>query len=203
MSIPERIFRLSKAYLHQVRDRIDNELSDAERELNTSVGGSAVASRPDDLDTTLARRSAQSESDAEAMMRRAEERIAAARRDLEGRTELRGSSATEPNGTTTGAVKAASTTSATKAAADAMTIRNADPNASDFRVLGVEVGSDLPTVTSAYEKLARRCDPRRFPDNSTEQKEAERILTRVNASYEALRKRLDPTTNRFGKLEFE
>jgi curved DNA-binding protein CbpA len=70
-------------------------------------------------------------------------------------------------------------------------------------VLGVPVGSDLGTVQSAFEKLARRCDPRRFPENSREQKDAQRILERVNVAFEALRKRLDPTENRFGKLELE
>jgi curved DNA-binding protein CbpA len=69
--------------------------------------------------------------------------------------------------------------------------------------MGVPVGSDLVTVQAAYEKLARRCDPRRFPDGSTEQKEAELILKRVNAAYEVLKKRLDPTESRFGKLELE
>jgi hypothetical protein len=202
VSIPERILRISKAYLNQVRDRIDTELTDAERELD--------AGRPGSVDSTTRRESAaaMSESDAEAMMRRAEERIAAARRDLEGRTELRRPSADAPTAGTTaataanGAAAANGNAAGTSSAAN-LAARNADPNATDFRVLGVEVGSDLPTVTSAYEKLARRCDPRRFPDGSTEQKEAERILTRVNASYEALRKRLDPTQNRFGKLEFE
>jgi hypothetical protein len=58
-------------------------------------------------------------------------------------------------------------------------------------------------VQSEYEKLSRRCDPRRFPEGSDEQKQADLILGRVNASYEALRRRLDPTENRFGKLELE
>ncbi|MBC8103793.1 MAG: J domain-containing protein, partial [Cytophagales bacterium] len=80
---------------------------------------------------------------------------------------------------------------------------SSDPNASDFRVLGVPVGSDLGTVQSAYEKLALRCDPRRFPDGSQEQKDAQRILERVNVAFESLRKRLDPTENRFGRLELE
>jgi hypothetical protein len=58
-------------------------------------------------------------------------------------------------------------------------------------------------VQAAYEELARRCDPRRFPDNSQEQQDAGRILERINASFDALKKRLDPTVTRFDKLELE
>jgi hypothetical protein len=67
----------------------------------------------------------------------------------------------------------------------------------------VTIGSDHGKVQSAFVKLARRCEPRRFPENSREQNDAQRILERVNVAFEALRKRLDPTENRFGKLELE
>jgi len=77
-----------------------------------------------------------------------------------------------------------------------------DPNASDYRVLGVPVGSDLATVQVAYETLSRRCDPTRF-EGSEYKKDAEKILARINTAYDSLRRRLDPTENRFGKLELE
>lgn len=180
MSIPERIYRLSKAYLGQVRSRIDAELSDAERELDA---GKDVA-MPDRED-----------SSPDAMMQRAQARIEAARREMEARSQIQGAGATAPAPSTAGSTAAAS------GSATATRAEETDPNASDYRVLGIPVGSDFATVQTAYEKLARRCDPRRFPDGSSEQEEARRILVRVNASYEALRKRLDPTQSRFDKLD--
>jgi hypothetical protein len=79
----------------------------------------------------------------------------------------------------------------------------ADPNYHDYKLLGVPVGGDLAQVQAAYEKLCARCDPRRYEGNSPEQKQAEQILQRINAAFESLRRRLDPTENRFGKLEIE
>jgi hypothetical protein len=183
LSIPERIYRISKAYLGQVRSRIDAELSEAERELD---GGKDPA-MPDREDTSP-----------DAMMQRAQARIDAARRDLEARQQTGGDAASVTLPPATSNTPSASTTAST-----VPTTETSDPNASDFRVLGVPVGSDFAVVQSAYEKLARRCDPRRFPDGSTEQKEAERILEKVNASYELLKKRLDPMQTRFSNLEFE
>jgi hypothetical protein len=185
LSIPERLFRISKAYLNQVRDRIDAEL--AERELEASL----------DRDPDLPDRD---DASPEAMMRRAEARIAAARRDMERQIGERtpGAAPVPAPPVEIGAQPA----TVTAPAAATKTV-DTYPNAADFRVLGVPVGSDLPTVQAAYEKLSRRCDPRRFPEGSNEQKEADRILARVNVAYDALRKRLDPTENRFGKLELE
>jgi hypothetical protein len=188
VGIPDRLYRISKAYLGQVRDRIDagidrldDRLADAQRELDDeNYGGASVPSRED--------------SSPEAMMRRAEARIAAARRELESRGDLRGET-TAPAVTLPGDAPAATPVAAPTA--------TDDPNATDFRLLGVPVGSDLAAVTAAYEKLAWRCDPRRFPEGSPEQAEAAKILEKVNASYETLRRRLDPTESRFGKLELE
>jgi hypothetical protein len=203
VSIPNRIFRISKAYLNQVRERIDSELS--ERELDAGIGGETPASSGSDRGNrqTEPRSVDPAVSAADEMMRRAEERIAAARRDMESRGELdtpispaASSSAANPS-TSSSSTSSASTSASASAAA------SSDPNASDYRVLGVPIGSDLGTVQSAFEKLAQRCDPRRFPENSREQKDAQRILERVNVAFEALRKRLDPTENRFGKLELE
>jgi hypothetical protein len=203
VSIPNRIFRISKAYLNQVRERIDSELS--ERELDAGIGGETPASSGSDRGNRQAepRSVDPAVSAADEMMRRAEERIAAARRDMESRGELdtpispaASSSAANPS-TSSSSTSSASTSASASAAA------SSDPNASDYRVLGVPIGSDLGTVQSAFEKLAQRCDPRRFPENSREQKDAQRILERVNVAFEALRKRLDPTENRFGKLELE
>lgn len=182
MSIPERLFKISKAYLGQVRDRIDSEL--AERELEASL---REANGPNRDDTS-----------SDAMMRRAEERIAAMRREIDARNTDNGR-----GGAATATAPDVMATVTPTAAGNGTATMEADPNAKDFRVMGVPVGSDLATVQAAYEKLARRCDPRRFPDGSSEQQEAERILAKVNISYEALKTRLDPMQNRFGKLELE
>jgi hypothetical protein len=179
LSIPERLFRLSKAYLGQVRERIDSELAGAERELDHEPEANSAAPGSD-----------RSVSESEEMMRRAEERIAAVRLDLESRAEATRSASAAP-------------ARATSAPAAATVTAEADPNFHDYRVLGVPVGSDLGAVQAEYEKLSRRCDPRRFPEGSSEQKQAEQILGRINSSFEALRRRLDPTENRFGKLELE
>jgi len=203
LSIPERILNISKAYLNQVRDRIDSELSDAERELDVTPGSRSideVSMHSDDLSTG---------TDPEAMMRRAEARIAAARRDLESRNELAAKEAqiSAPSApSTTTPSNSVSTPSGRPTAAsngNAATSGEVDPNFHDYRVLGVPVGGDLAQVQAEYEQLTRRCDPRRFPDGSADQKQAEAILQRVNVAFEALRKRLDPTVNRFGKLELE
>jgi hypothetical protein len=204
VSIPNRIFRISKAYLNQVRERIDSELS--ERELDAGIGDTPPASSGSDRGyrSPEPRSVDPAVSAADEMMRRAEERIAAARRDMESRGEL-DTPISSPSTSSTSANPSSSSSSTTTASssAAASAAASSDPNASDYRVLGVPIGSDLGTVQSAFEKLAQRCDPRRFPENSREQKDAQRILERVNVAFEALRKRLDPTENRFGKLELE
>lgn len=207
MSIPNRIFRISKAYLNQVRERIDSELS--ERELDAGIGGDtppSLSGSDNEYRSTTPRTIDPAVSAADEMMRRAEERIAAARRDMESRGELDtpiSPASTSPVSATPAASGSSTGTSSSSSASAGSAAASTDPNASDYRVLGVPIGSDLGTVQSAFEKLARRCDPRRFPENSREQKDAQRILERVNVAFEALRNRLDPTVNRFGKLELE
>ena len=190
MSIPERVFNLGKTYIHRVKDRIDAELTEREQamsELDTRPG--------DDRPTTRRADTSESgyDSSPDALMRRAEERIAAARRVADSQADLARALDASRSSDPAPASRSTTTNPATET----------DPNASDYRVLGLPVAADLSAVQAAYEMLTRRCDPRRFPDGSQEQKDAERILTRVNTAYEALRKRLDPTENRFGKLEFE
>jgi len=202
VSIPNRIFRISKAYLNQVRQRIDDELS--ERELDTGIapGGAAESARSAGLERDNGMSDDPAVRAADEMMRRAEERIAAARRDMESRGELEPTRPSEPARTPSSfadALPAPPTTSSMKSASAS----ESDPNAADYRVLGVPVGSDLATVQSSYEKLVRRLDPSRFTEDPAAQKDALRILERVNSAFESLRNRLDPTQNRFGKLELE
>lgn len=72
-----------------------------------------------------------------------------------------------------------------------------------YRLLGVEPGSEFATVQAAYNKLAARCDPARFPAGSAEAKEADEIRSRLHASYRVLREALDPTARRFDLLELD
>lgn len=177
-NIPNRVFRLGKAYLNQLRDRVDSELSDAERELQ------AEADRPVPGGGT---RPAREDASPDAAFQRAQQKIRAAQARIDA------------HGESSGNTEAATATPASGTAAAAQT----DPNASDFRVLGIAPDAGWDDVLGAYEKITRRCDPRRFPDGSVEQKEAGRILERVNTAYENLRRRLDPTESRFARLEFD
>jgi len=204
---------LAKAYFYQVRDRVDAELSDAERELqgeaDTPPPRSGGSGRSSGGDNSVASGGGYDPNDTtpDGLMRRAEARIAESRRSVEGLGELNRATgrdgAASDGRTTVGAAGAKTSGGGAAAASTGATQAAEDPNASDYRVLGVPVGGDFAQVEAAYETLSRRCDPRRFPDGSAEEKDAERILARVNMAYEALRNRLDPTTNRFGKLELE
>jgi hypothetical protein len=78
----------------------------------------------------------------------------------------------------------------------------ADPLLYHYRLLGVEPGSDFAAVQSAYNRLAARCDPVRFPAGSQEEQEAKQIRERLETSYRALREALDPMARRFGMLDF-
>lgn len=71
-----------------------------------------------------------------------------------------------------------------------------------YRLLGVEPGSDFTAVQVAYNRLAARCDPARFPAGSQEEQEARQIRERLETSYRSLRDALDPTARRFGLLDF-
>jgi hypothetical protein len=200
--IPGRIFRISKSYLNKVRDRVDDALSaaeaaQAEEELkgpaDTPVpGSSSGAKRPADPPTYN-----RDDTSPEAMYRRAEERIRRARADLESREDLARSTRRDDP------APAASGSSVGVPAAGTLPAPSGDPNLLDFRVMGVAQSADWDDIQAAYENLTTRCDPRRFPDGSFEQREAQRILARINESYERLRNRFDPTESRFAKLEFD
>lgn len=176
MSIPDRIGRLGKAYVGAIKDKIESELAEREaaqselEEVAVERKGKAVPPPP------------QSElSDVDSLMRRAEEKIASARRELEARKEMASPSAAVP-------------------VRDAVATET-NPLAADFRTLGLAVGSSLGDVQAAYEDLVRRLDSKRFPESSPDQEKARLLLERVNLAYENLRRSLNPTENRFAKLE--
>ncbi|MBC8141878.1 MAG: hypothetical protein H7Y38_10610 [Armatimonadetes bacterium] len=190
-----RSLRLGKAYVGRVRDAIDDKLTDAER----SVSKDELDADADGVADSVSRIDAY-DNDPDALMRRAEERINAARRTADANLELARAQQAEikPD-----VMPAAKPMGANKFAPAPVAIMPEDPNAADYKVLGLTPESDYPSVQAAYEKLVARCDPRRFADGSGEQAQAQVILDRVNGAYENLRKRLSPTESRFGKLELE
>ena len=67
--------------------------------------------------------------------------------------------------------------------------------------LGLTPGADYLDVQAAYTRFAERCDPSRFPAGSQEEQEAKQIKARLDESYHALRDVLDPMARRFDLLE--
>ena len=73
--------------------------------------------------------------------------------------------------------------------------------AADYRLLGTAPGAGLESVEVAWRELARRADPKRFPDGSEEEKRAAEILRSINEAYARIRESVNPTEGRFGRLE--
>jgi hypothetical protein len=172
LSIPDRLFNLGKAYANSAKERIEDALAERELDASTSPGRQS------------------GESEADALLRRAQEKINASRARARG--ELDGSSATETN--------VAPSVAQPKTVASGMW--TADERAA-FQTLGIPPVEDLSKVQATYQQLAGRADSRRFPDGSMEQQAAAQILERINNAYDKIRRKLDPTENRFGKLELE
>jgi len=78
-----------------------------------------------------------------------------------------------------------------------------DPLDYHYRMLGLEPGADFGEVQAAYNGLAARTEPGRFAVGSAEARELEDIRKRLEISFRALRDALDSTAHRFGLLEFD
>ena len=172
MSIPDRLFNLGKAYANSAKERIEDAIAERELDASTSPGRQS------------------GESEADALLRRAQEKINASRARARG--ELDGNTATETH-VAPSVVQAKTVVSG---------IWTADERAA-FQTLGIAPIEDLSKVQATYQQLAGRADSRRFPDGSMEQQAAAQILERINNAYDMIRRKLDPTENRFGKLELE
>jgi hypothetical protein len=170
LSIPDRLFNLGKAYANSAKERIEDALAERELDASTSRG------RMD------------GESEADALLRRAQEKINASRARARG--ELDGTSVPE-----------ASVSPSVVPASTAATGRWTQDERAAFQTLGIAPTEDLSKVQATYQQLAGRADSRRFPDGSMEQQAAAQILERINNAYDMIRRKLDPTENRFGKLE--
>ena len=170
--IPGRVYRIAKAYLDAAKDRLGEIDAQAQSELSRSLSRD---------DINIPEPPPASSDDP---MERARAKIAAAQQTATARREFTASQsrATTPGGTTTPTAP--------------------DPVETSYKIIGVPVGADYPTVQQAVTKLRERCAPTRFADGSEEQAEAKVILQRVEEAYQVLRNALDPGAGRFDKLEF-
>ncbi len=174
MSIPERFYRIARHKFSEIRDRVDRW--DDEAHEADAAGLSKVESRVD----------------ASRELREAMTNPSPNRPDI----------APKPLGSPSIRTHDEIRRGASPAPV-AQSSPQHDPLLSHYRLLGVEPGTEFTEVYSAYNKLAARCDPARFPVNSQEAKEAERIRTRLEDSYKVLRDALDSTARRFDLLEFD
>jgi len=175
MSIPERLYRLAKGKIGEIREMFDNQDEELDPELLARIQRSQ------------ARKSAREElSDA-----------------LEGIPPANASPAySSPPARAASALRTpAEIRAGTAAQANPSNTATADKLAEHYRLLGLEPGADYATVQAVYEKLLSRCKPDRFPAGSPEALEAQDIENRLEATYKVLREELDPTARRFDMLE--
>lgn len=193
MSIPERFYRIAKHKLGELKEQFDKWDEEAQDETDRKRGQEqvrrtareeledAMTSPSPDLPT---RGSGSAVPVQPPPARRTPEEIA------------RGSRPNMPG-------SAPPPTYSGSNAAPANDTSQSDPLLFHYRLLGVDPGSDFTSVKGAYNKLAARSDPSRFPAGSDEEKTARTIRERLDASYKVLRDALDPTALRFDRLEFD
>ena len=175
MGIPDRVYRIFKYKLNELKEHFDQLDAEAQRDWETTQRRSPQQSRADarrELEDALSGPSLPSPS-----ARRTPEEIAGGIRP-----QPPASPAVTPNPT-------AATTP--------------DPLAYHYRCLGVEAGSDFTAVQAAYNRLAARCEPGRFPAGSQEERQAQELRARLEASFKVLRDALDTTARRFDLLELD
>jgi hypothetical protein len=183
MSIPQRLARIARHKFNEVKERIE--------QLDEEAAQRELEAEQQRLHRTDARREL---NDATSAPRASD---SAVQPSSAGATTPRLRSPQEiAGGSRSG------TQPATSTAVSATQIAQNDPLLFHYRLLGVEPGSDFAAVQAAYNRLAARCDPARFPAGSQEEQEAKQIRERLETSYRALRDALDPTARRFGLLDF-
>ncbi len=71
-----------------------------------------------------------------------------------------------------------------------------------YHMLGLPLGSDLPTVQREYQRLKERASPNRFAEGTPERTRASEIERKLNAAYMVLANTLSkPSDDRFDRLE--
>lgn len=79
------------------------------------------------------------------------------------------------------------------------------PEAQDAarKVLGIGADAPFDEVRRQFERLARRADPQRFPEDSEERRNATELLRQVTWAYNELTRDVPTTQKRFQSLEIE
>ncbi len=204
MSIPDRFYRIAKHKLGEVKDwfdKVDEEEDgdtqprrpeprpDARRELNDALS-SPPPTGP-----------ASSRSNASSVPVNPPRPNQPAGAGYANTSSYNNGSTYNPRGTYpstgTGAIPPGGTTPTSG------TMPQPDPLDYHYKLLGLQAGADFGTVQAAYNKLAARSDPARFPAGSVEQQQAQQIRQRLDASFKQLRDTLDSTASRFNLLEFD
>ena len=175
MTIPERLYKLAKGKIGEIREMFDNQDAEIDPEILEKIQRSQ------------ARKTARQEL-SDAIDGTVPAGSTAAHASPAPRTTAPLRSPDEISG------GAGRTTSSNDAAAE-------DALAPHYRLLGLEPGTDFSTVQAVYEKLSERCRASRFTPGSPEALEAQDIETRLEATYKVLREQLDPTARRFDMLE--
>jgi hypothetical protein len=68
-----------------------------------------------------------------------------------------------------------------------MAAKSAQASPGDYRILGLKPGASPDDARAAYKSLVKIWHPDRFPENSSEQQQAEEKLKAINTSYQRIR----------------
>lgn len=71
------------------------------------------------------------------------------------------------------------------------------------KVLGVPAAAPFDEIRRQFERLTRRADPQRFPEDSQERRHAAELLRQVSWAYNELTRDVPVTQKRFQSLEIE
>jgi len=69
------------------------------------------------------------------------------------------------------------------------------------KLLGVTKDATFDDIRKTFERLSKRSDPKNFPENSEEAKQAADIQKKVNWAFLVLTEKMDATEKRFKSLE--
>ena len=187
MSLPERLFRIAKHKIGEIKDHIDHIGEDAELDPDVVEKRRRAQSRRDareELDDTM--------SDSEIRDASRSPVVDAAGSPIKGARRT-------PDQISRGARSAQSSS---QSASGSQTLPESDPLEMQYRQLGVEIGSDLSVVQAAYEKkIARLNGLASAPVGSEDARQAQALRDRFDTAYHTLKEALDPTARRFDLLE--
>jgi FtsZ-interacting cell division protein ZipA len=190
MSIPERLSRIVRHKFSEMKDRFDQMDEDAlldPAEIERVRRAQARSEAKQELQDSLTEPFPPTE--------KTNPKVDLPRQPLKSQPKLR-----TPQQITSPMVGNANSLAST----NSMTQQTeSDPLDYHYRMLGLDPGADFGDVQTAYNGLAARTEPGRFPAGSAEARELEDIRKRLDVSFRALRDSLDSTAHRFGLLEFD